>query len=133
MPVLQLRAFQTAPANEQMEKDFLSFAASLAPGATHPGAADILKVAHNAGCTKFPVIGFQDFPGRGFGGVVQIAGENRPRAVLFGTRAFLAESGLDMPAILEVAARKWEAEKADILLGGWDGYVRGLLKFAPQE
>jgi hypothetical protein len=46
-----------------------------------------------------------------------------------GAREFLAESGLELPAILEVAVRRWEEEGATVLMGGWDGYVRGIMKF----
>ena len=43
---------------------------------------------------------------------------------------FLSQCGLDIPAILEVTARKWESEKGSIiLLAGWDGWVRGVLRF----
>ena len=37
--------------------------------------------------------------------------EQRPRAVIMGSREFLEQCGLQIPAILEVTARKWEKEK----------------------
>ena len=112
-----------------MENDFLTAAGSLAAQSAHPAAPSINRVAGANGRPHRPVIGFQDFPERGFGGAVQLPGEEGARAVLIGNRAFMAEAGLDAPALLEVAARRWEGEGATILLGGWDGYVRGVMKF----
>jgi cation transport ATPase len=127
---LEFVAFQTAPASEQMEKDFLTLAASLAAHSNHPSSAAITRIAKLNQCPQCPVMGFQDFPGRGFGGAVQLPGERSHRAVLIGVRSFLDECGLEIPAILEVAVRQWEKEGAEVLFGGWDGYVRGLLKFS---
>jgi cation transport ATPase len=114
---LSFLAFQTAPANPQMETDFLTLAASLAVQSSHPAAGEIVRIARVNSCPQCPVIGFRDFPGDGFGGAVQLPGESAPRAVLFGTRKSLGQAGLEIPAILEV------------LLGGWDQYVRGVMKF----
>ncbi|MGQ0645526.1 MAG: hypothetical protein ACT4O3_08550 [Elusimicrobiota bacterium] len=129
MGTLRFSAFQTAPANDQMEKDFLTLAASLAALSAHPASPDVVRVAKANQCPQCPVLGFQDFPGRGFGGAVRLPGEEAPRAVLVGAREFLQESGLEMPALLETAARRWEAVGARVVLGGWDGYVRGVMKF----
>lgn len=125
-------AFQTAPANPQLEKDFLTMAASLAARSSHPSASELMRVARLNGCPRCDVIGFKDFPGEGFGGAVQLPGEAYPRPVLIGTRAFLAQSGLETPALLEVALRRWEEEGARVLLGGWDRYVRGVMKFSAE-
>jgi cation transport ATPase len=123
-------AFLTAPASEQMEHDFLTLAAALAARSSDAAAADVVRVARSNHCGDCPVLAFQDFPGRGFGGAVLLPGEGGHRAALIGAREFVAESGLEVPAVLEVAARRWEGEGARVLYGGWDGYVRGLLKFA---
>lgn len=124
-------AFQTAPASHELEGDFLAILGTLGSQTAHPAGPEMRRIAHTNGHPVCPTIGFQDFPGRGFGGAVQLPGEAAPRAVLVGTREFMAEAGLQMPALLEVAARQWEAEGALVLLGGWDGYVRGVLKFQP--
>lgn len=126
----RLAAFQTAPANPQMEKQFMTIANSLAPGSSHPGKDSIERVANSEQLPHCEVLGFQDFPGKGFGGAVRLPGEEgRARASLFGNRAFMKEAGLQLPDLLEVAARRWEEEGAEVLMGGWDGYVRGLMKF----
>lgn len=123
-------AFQTAPANPQMEKQFMTIANSLAALSSHPGKDSIQRVANTDQLPHCEVLGFQDFPGKGFGGAVRLPGEDgQARASLIGTRAFMKEAGLQLPDLLEVAARRWEAEGAEVLMGGWDGYVRGLMKF----
>jgi cation transport ATPase len=124
-------ALQTAPAGEKYEKDFLALAASLAAFSKHPAAADIRRVAKAAEVSDGEVTGFKDFPGRGFGGVVQLPGEPMPRAVLMGELAFLEESGLSIPAILEVARRRFSEDGSRVLVGGWDGSVRGVARFTP--
>jgi cation transport ATPase len=113
-----------------MQKDFLYVVASLAPHSSEPFASDITRIADINAIKPVQVEGFQEYLGRGMGGLVQIPGEARPRAVLMGSRQFLEESGLEIPAILEATAQKWEAEKGGkILLAGWDAWVRGVLKF----
>src|SRR5262245_12687934 len=127
--MLRLAAYQTAPASEQMEKDFLTIGATLAALSSHPGRDEAARVARKQGCPQCPVIGFQDFSGKGFGGAVPLPGDGAPRAAMFGTRAFLAECGLELPDLLIVAARRWQDDGTQLLFGGWDGYVRGILKF----
>jgi cation transport ATPase len=118
------------PDSPQMQKDFLYVVASLATHSSEPFAADIKRIAEINAITPVQVDGFQEYAGRGMGGLIQIPGEARPRAILMGTRQFLEESGLELPAILEASAQKWEAEKNGmILLAGWDAWVRGVLKF----
>ncbi len=126
-------ALQTAPAGEKYEKDFLALAASLAAFSAHPAAADLRRVAKGAGVSDGPVVGFKDFPGKGFGGVVQLPGEEMPRAVLMGELDFLEECGLHIPALLEVARRRFSADGARALVGGWDGHVRGVMRFRDGE
>jgi len=115
-----------------MQKDFLYVLASLAARSQDPLAREVLKIARANAIMPVEVEGFQEFPGRGLGGLVRLPNENRPRAVVVGTRPFIQECGLDMPAILESAARKWEKEKgAIVILAGWDAWVRGVLKYLP--
>lgn len=124
-------ALQTAPAGEKYENDFLALAGSLAALSAHPASADIRKAAKSHGISDGPVIGFKDFPERGFGGLVQLPAEETPRAVLMGELEFLEESGLHIPAILEVARRRFAEDGHRTLVGGWDGYVRGVMRFRP--
>jgi cation transport ATPase len=125
-------ALQTAPAGEKYEGDFLALAGSLAGMSAHPAAADIRRAAKAAQLSDGPVYGFKDFPNRGFGGVVRLPGEESPRAVLMGEWPLLEESGLSMPDILEVARRRFSEDGALVLVGGWDGYVRGVMRFRPE-
>jgi cation transport ATPase len=125
----RFEALQTAPAGDKYEQDFLALSASLAVSSRHPAAADLRRVAKVAGVSDGPVTGFKDFPEKGFGGLVQLPAEETPRAVLLGDLSFLEESGLQIPAILEVARRRFLDDGARVLVGGWDGHIRGVLKF----
>jgi len=123
-------AYHVLPDSPQMQKDFLYVIASLKAKSSEPTAADVVRVAKLNAILPVEVEGFQEYPGRGLGGLVTLPNEHRPRAVLMGSREFLAECGLDIPAILEVTCRKWENEKNTIIvLAGWDSLVRGVLKF----
>ena len=123
-------SYHVLPDSPQMQKDFLYVVASLKARSTEPTAADVLRVAKLNGILPVEVIGFQEYPSRGLGGLITLPGENRPRAVIMGSREFLSQCGLEIPAILEVTCRKWEREKrSSIVLAGWDGLVRGVLKF----
>jgi cation transport ATPase len=123
-------AYHVLPDSPQMQRDFLYVMASLAARAGSPLAADIVRVAKLNGILPVSVEGFQEFPEKGFGGLLQLPNEQRPRAVLSGTRYFVAESGLQMPAILEATAQQWERQSGTlILMAGWDAWVRGVLKF----
>ncbi len=123
-------AYHVLPDSPQMQKDFLYVVASLKAKSREPTAADVVRIAKINGILPVEVEGFQEYPGRGLGGLVKLPDEQRPRAVIMGTRKFLNQCGLEIPAILEVTARKWESEKDSIIvLAGWDGWVRGVLKF----
>ena len=124
-------AFQVAPAGEMYEKDFLLLIASVESRSSHPMAKSIVWIAKKNNFPIRPVIGFREFPGCGAGGAVEIA-PGVYRAVVIGNRKFINDCGLQMSETLEVAARKWESEPAVIALGGWDGWVRGVMKFREQ-
>ena len=123
-------AYHVLPDSPQMQRDFLLVLASLEARSDHPLAKDVLRVAQINGITPVSVTGFQAFPHRGLGGLVQLPNEHRPRAVVVGSREFVAECGLEVPEILEATARQWENDgKTFISLGGWDGWVRGVIKW----
>jgi cation transport ATPase len=127
-------AYHVLPDSPQMQQDFLYMIASLEARSEDPNAADVVRVAKINAILPVEVAGFQEFLGRGLGGLVQLPHENHPRAVIMGTREFMAESGLQIPDILEVTARKWEgAEDSQMILAGWDGWVRGVLKFVKDK
>lgn len=123
-------AYHVLPDSPQMQKDFLYVVASLKAKSSEPTAEDVVRIAKLNGILPVEVQGFQEYPGRGLGGLVQLPDEQRPRAVIMGSREFLAQCGLEIPAILEVSIRKWETEPdTHVVLAGWDGWVRGILKF----
>ncbi len=128
--LLRFEAYHVLPDSPQMQRDFLYVIASLEARSAEPQAADVVRVAKANAILPVEVQGFQEFPGRGLGGLVQLPDEGRPRAVVMGSREFLAECGLQIPEILEVTCREWERSPSrSILLAGWDRWVRGILKF----
>jgi len=123
-------AYHVLPDSPQMQKDFLCVIASLMAKSSGPVAAEVLRIAKINAVLPMDVEGFQDYPGRGLGGLIRLPDEARPRAVLMGSREFLKQCGLETPAILEVSARQWESAKGSlVLLAGWDAWVRGVLNF----
>ena len=78
-----------------------------------------------------PVIAFKEFPDQGIGGAVEVS-PGIYRAVVIGKHEFLKQCGLQIPELLEVARRKWESEGAVLEFGGWDGWIRGVLKFVAE-
>src|SRR5262245_30000186 len=128
--MIRFEAYHVLPDSPQMQKDFLYVVASLQARSSEPSAREVVRIAQVNGILPVDVDGFQEYPGRGLGGLVKLPAEQRPRAVIMGTRDFMEQCGLEIPAILEVTARKWETEKnARIVLAGWDAWVRGVLKF----
>ena len=123
-------AYHVLPDSPLMQHNFLFALASLEARSDHPLAADVLRVARINGVRPSEVTGFQEFPQRGLGGLIQLPHEQRPRAIVVGSREFIAECGLQLPDILEVTVRKWTGEPhATVALGGWDGWVRGVVKW----
>ncbi len=100
-------AYHVLPDSPQMQKDFLYVAASLMAKSAVPMAAEVVKIAQLNAILPVSVEGFQEYPGRGLGGLITLPDEQRPRAVLIGSREFLEQCGLEIPAILEVTVRKW--------------------------
>jgi cation transport ATPase len=129
-PCNRFAAYHVLPDSPQMQKDFLYIVASLMAKSSESNAADVVRVAGLNAILPVEVVGFQEYPGRGIGGLVTLPTEKHLRAILIGTRDLLKQCGLETPAILEVTARKWEVEpETAIQLVGWDGWVRGILKF----
>jgi cation transport ATPase len=123
-------SYHVLPDSPQMQKDFLYVLASLYAKSSAPEAQDVLRVAKINNILPVNIEGFEQYPDRGIGGLVKLPDEQRPRAVLIGTQAFLSQCGLETPAILEVTVRKWQTmTNSYVVLVGWDGWVRGVLKF----
>ncbi len=120
-------AFQVAPAGELYEQEFLKVVSSIESHSSHALAKCVIYVAKKNNVPILPVIGFNEFPERGVGGAVEVS-DGVYRAAVLGTREFLSECGFAVPAILETAVRKWETD-SKVVFGGWDGWVRGILKF----
>ena len=126
----RFEAYHVLPDSPQMQKDFLYVLASLGERSSDPKMKEVLRIARVNNILPVEVQGFQEFENRGLGGLVTMPDEQRLRAVIMGSREFMAESGLQIPDILEVTARQWEKEPdRKVLLAGWDGWVRGVLKF----
>ena len=130
--VQRFDAYHVLPDSPQVQRDFLYVIASLAARISDPLGRDIVRVAELNAIKPLHVDGFQEFPKRGFGGLVKAPDEPRPRAVVVGTREFISEAGLEIPAILEASARQWE-KKNLVWLAGWDGTVHGILRFIGQS
>ena len=126
---MKFAAFQAAPADQQMETAMLHIVRSLAELSSHPLAQEMIKVAKTNRIGVCPVFGFQEFRGSRFWRG-RPAPRRRRRSRGVGRQApFLEQAGLSVPNTLEVAARRWEKEDALVLFAGWDGCVRGILKF----
>jgi len=114
-----------------MQQNFLLLLTSLEARTSHPLASDVLRVARINHVEPTEISGFQEFAGRGLGGLIQLPHEARPRAVVLGSREFIAECGLQIPDILEVTARQWESQAGSVIaLGGWDGWIRGVVHWS---
>jgi cation transport ATPase len=122
-------AYHVLPDSPQMQQDFLYVIASFLCHSSETFAPEVVRIAQLNAILPVSVQGFQEYPSKGCGGLITLPNEHRPRAILMGTRAFMSESGLDIPAILEATAKSWESEpKTIIWLVGWDSWVRGVLK-----
>ena len=109
-------AYHVLPDSPQMQKDFLYVAASLMARSSEPIAREVVRIAQINAILPMDVEGFEEYPNGGLGGLVQLPDEQRPRAVIMGSRDFMNQYGLEVPAILEVTARKWESEKQVCLI-----------------
>jgi cation transport ATPase len=126
----QFVTYQVCPDSHQMETDFLYMLASLEAENNHPMAVQILEVAKKNNILPVSVTAFQRFQDGGAGGLITLPKDQRPRAAIIGSHAFVLKSQLQIPDLLETTLKTWEAEPDTIvLLGGWDGWVRGLVKF----
>ena len=122
-------AYHVLPDSPQMQKDFLYVLASFYAKSSDPLGPEVVRIAKINGILPVGVEGFQEYPDRGIGGLITLPDEGRPRAVLIGNLSFLEDSGLEIPAILESARKQWETGNNKVVLVGWDGWIRGVLKF----
>ncbi len=102
------------------DAETLDLAASVERGSEHPLAAAILAGAEAAGLGRRAVEGFVAVAGRGVRGRVD------GRDVLVGTAAYLAENGVDVASVAELAAADESAASA-VTYVAVDGRAAGLL------
>ena len=106
------------------EAEALRLAGAVEDASEHPAGQAIARYA-TARLGRLPgVTAFASVPGAGVRGTV--AG----RAVTVGTRRFLAESGLTVPAGLDQAAAAAQQAAQTAVLAGWDGQARAVLPVA---
>lgn len=126
----RFEVYQVCPDSRQLERDFLCVVASLEAHSDHPIATEVVQIARINNVLPVSVTGLECFPGKGLGGLVRLPSEHPPRATLLGSRELITQNGLQIPELLETTAKQWESEpNAVVVFGGWDGWVRGLLKF----
>jgi cation transport ATPase len=126
----QFQAFQVCPDSRQLERDFLCMLASLESRNLHPLATEIVQIARLNNILPVSVTGYQNFPGRGVGGMITLPSEHQPRAMLVGSQEFIEGNGLQVPELLKTTIQQWSSEpNILVVLGGWDGWVRGALRF----
>jgi P-type Cu+ transporter len=103
------------------EEDALALAGAVEDASEHPAGQAIARDATARLGSLPPVTGFSSVPGAGVRGTV--AG----RVVTVGTRRFIEESGLTVPAELAAAADAAERAGQTAVLVGWEGRARAVL------
>jgi cation transport ATPase len=127
-------SYRVVPDSPQMQKDVLYMVASLNAHLDDPAAKEMVRIAGLNGVLPVEAAHFKEYPGRGMGALVTLPNEKNPRPTLLGTREFLTQCHLQFPALLETTLREWESEpETRISVIGWDGWVRGALKFKLQQ
>jgi Cu+-exporting ATPase len=106
------------------EDEVLALAGAVEDASEHPVGQAIARDAAARLGTLAPVTSFASVPGSGVRGTV--AG----RAVTVGTRRFIEESGLTVPAELTQAADAAEQAGQTAVLAGWAGQARAVLPVA---
>ena len=127
--MIRLESYQVMPDSPQMQRDTLYIVASLLAHSEDPLAVETVRIARINSIVPVAVDGFQEYPGRGWGGLVTLPNESGPRAVLIGTHEFLKQCNLQTPALLDATLQKWTKDGSRVVLVGWDGHVRSILKF----
>ncbi len=106
------------------EHELLRLAGAVERSSEHPvGRAIADAAAARLGALPDPT-GFASLAGHG------VRGEVDGTTVWVGRRKLAAEAGLQLPAALDEAAERLEAEGRTAVLAGWEGNVRGVLAVA---
>jgi P-type Cu+ transporter len=106
------------------EAEALRLAGAVEDFSEHPAGQAIARHATARLGALPPVTAFSSVPGAG------VRGSVASRAVTVGTRRFLAEHGLTIPAELDRAAEAAEQAAQTAVLAGWDGQARAVLPVA---
>ena len=117
--VMSLQALTLAAGTS--EEEALALAGAVEDASEHPAGQAIARDAAARLGALPPVTGFSSVPGAGVRGTV--AG----RVVTVGTRRFIGESQLTVPAELGRAADAAEQAGQTAVLAGWDGQARAVL------
>jgi copper-transporting P-type ATPase V len=112
------------PAAGQDEGQLLARAGAVEADSEHPIGRAIATAARQRAGALPQVSGFQGLAGRG--ARADIDGTT----VWVGRRKLSADAGLLLPAALEDAAERLEADGKTAVFAGWDGEVRGVLAVA---
>jgi P-type Cu+ transporter len=119
---MSLQALSLAAGTD--EDEVLALAGAVEDASEHPAGQAIARDAAARLGALAPVTGFASVPGAGVQGTV--AGS----AVTVGTRRFVEESGLTVPAELAQAADAAEQAGQTAVLAGWAGQARAVLPVA---
>jgi Cu+-exporting ATPase len=111
------------PGQEITEVEVLRLAASAERPSEHPLAVAIVAAAERRGIATAPVTDFDSPIGKGALGTVE------GRQIVLGSKAFLAEHGIDVAPLAEQADRL-RADGATAIFAGVDGKVAGAIAIA---
>ncbi len=106
------------------EAGLLARAAAAEAGSEHPVGRAVVAGARHRDVDVVPATAFEAVTGQG------VRAEVDGATVVVGHRRLLAASGMSVPADVEAAAERLEAEGRTVVLAGWDGQARGVLAVA---
>jgi P-type Cu+ transporter len=105
------------------ENEVIALASSVQAGSEHPLAKAILSLADQKDISHSPVSDFQSVTGRG------VSGRVNDQAILFGNRAFLDDSGINIESGL-VRAKEWEQNAHTVIWMSIDGALSAVFALA---
>lgn len=109
----------------ERERELIALAAALERASEHPLAAAVVAGAHSRGIELAHVDEFESVVGKG------VRGRAGAREMVLGTAAFLAESGIDTPALAS-RADTHRREGRTVIFVAIDGRAVGLLAVADE-
>jgi copper-transporting P-type ATPase V len=120
----QMTLTNVVPAGGVAEAELLRLAGGAEADSEHPIGQAIAAGARRRGLALPAASAFEALAGHGVRATVD------DTTVWIGRGKLLAEAGLPVPAALEDAAERLEAEGRTVVLAGWDGQARGALAVA---